>query len=132
MIASQRRSHMLALGMEKLRGAGGHSPPKWVLPGRIGCWAHSAPEKPQFTGQGCGDNVDLTSAVMTQGIRSYALCQPHEENVAGFRWQPRDHPARRIVCAEVEHFIGCNGLICHEFRSTVVKLIYTHVFQLRL
>ena len=44
---------MLALGVAKLRGGGGCSPPEWVLPGRIGCWAHSAAEKPQFTDRGC-------------------------------------------------------------------------------
>eukprot|EP01043_Picozoa_sp_COSAG02_P086167 COSAG02_NODE_23671_length_711_cov_1.292484_1_plen_57_part_00 len=48
MIVGQRRSDMMAVVVEKLRGAGGHSPPEWVLPGRIGCWAHSAAEKPQF------------------------------------------------------------------------------------
>jgi hypothetical protein len=50
----QRRSNMVGLVVQKLRARGGRSPPEWVLPGRIGCWTYSAPEKPQVTGRGVG------------------------------------------------------------------------------
>ena len=51
MIVGQRRSDMLALGVAKLRGSAPPCPLGVAPAGQVVCWARSARQKPEFTGE---------------------------------------------------------------------------------